>query len=358
MRRRAGALGVIALLVTALVGVVAPAAYADPGADTLAARVDDERAARGLAPLTHVLELRAVAQRRAEAMASAGALSHDPSIGGQVSNWSRVSENVGRGSDLEAVHAALMASAGHRANVLDSAVAQLGVGVAWDGRRFWVSQVFRAPTGQAVSAEPVPPPFVAPGACTSAPAAGFADVRPGAWYAAAVDCAVAFDLVQGTSATTYAPDGVLTRGQAASLLHRVVERSTSAAAGRGAPDAFTDDTGSPHEASLNALAQLEVLQGTAPGTSDLHAPLTRVQVVTLLVRLHERLAGQLPTSGVRFGDVVGGPRLQPVDKAVTAGLVTGTTGRTFSPDDVVRRDLMAVLLVRSHEGLRAAGALA
>lgn len=357
VRRRAATVGLVALLVTAVAGIVAPAAHADPGADTIAALVDDERTARGIAPLTHVQDLRAVAQRRAQAMASTGALSHDPPVGGQVADWSRVSENVGHGPDVATVHAALMASSGHRANLLDPAVSQLGVGVVWDGRRMWVSQVFRAATGAALAAAPVSPPFAPPAFCASAPSAGFSDVRPGAWYAGAVDCAVALDLVQGTSADTYAPDDALTRGQAASLLHRVVLRSTSAAAVRNAPDVFTDDAGSPHEPALNALSALGVLHGTAPGTSSLHAHLTRAQMSSLLVRLHERLAARLPTSGVRFADAATGPHVEAADKAVTAGLFTGTTARTFAPDTAVRRDLVAVLVVRSWTRLRDTGAL-
>lgn len=357
-RARAATVGLVVLLAAAVAGVAAPAASADPGADTLAARVDDERAARGLAPLVHVLDLRAVAQRRAQAMAASGVLAHDPPVATQVADWSRLSENLGRGADLEAVHDALMDSPGHRANILDPGVSQVGVGVVWDGRRLWVSQVFRAPTGAAVSADPVPPPFVAPGSCASAPPAGFSDVRTGAWYADAVDCAVALDLVQGTTPTTFSPAEALTRGQAASLLHRVVLRSTGAAAVHGAPDVFADDDGSPHEQALDALAGLGVLQGTAPGVSSLHAHLTRAQVASLLVRLHERLAGRLPTSGIRFVDAATSPHAEAIDKATTAGIATGTTGTTFTPHAAVRRDLVSVLLVRTHAGLRSKGALA
>lgn len=356
-RARVATVGLLVLLLGVVAGVVAPAAHADPGADTLAALVDDERAARGLPPLTHVVELRAVAQRRAERMASSGVLSHDPPVSGEVSNWSKLSENVARGLDLDGIHAALMASSGHRANLLDTGVSQLGVGVAWDGRRLWVSQVFRAPTGEAVHAEPVPPPFTPPAACGSSPPAGFSDVRPGAWYAGAVDCAVARDLVQGTTASTFSPRTVLTRGQAASLLYRVALRSSSRSTAEQAPDAFGDDTGSPHEQALNGLAALGVMQGTSPGVSSLHADVTRAQITSLLVRLHERLADRLPTSGVRFADASTGPHVEAIDKATTARITTGTTSRTFSPDVAVRRDLVSVLLVRTWAGLRERGAL-
>lgn len=355
---RAGAAGlVMALLAVLVVAVGAPAAHADPGADTLAARIDDERAAHGVAPLAHVQDLRAVAQRRAQALAGAGALSHDPPVGTQVADWSRVTENVGRAPDLEALHLALMASPSHRANILDPAVTQVGVGVVWDGVRVWVSQVFRAPTGAAVAADRVPPPFVAPAVCADAPAAGFSDVRAGAWYADAVDCAVALGLVQGTSQDGYQPGSAVTRGQVASLLHRVVLRSTSASEAAAAPDAFADDAGSPHEGALDALAALGVLHGTAPRESSLHTHVTRAQAAALVVRLHERLASPLPTSGVRFVDALAGTHTEAIDRAVTAGIVTGATSATFTPDVAVRRDLAAVLVVRTYAGLHAAGAL-
>ena len=357
---RTAAAGLGCLLVAALTLLTAPPAHAGSPAETLAARVADERAAHGRPPLVHVADLQAVAQQQAQAMAERGALFHTPGLGDRVGGWLRLTENVGQGPDLESVHAALMASTRHRANVLDPGVSQIGVGVVQAGGRLWVSQVFRQPTGAATGAEPVSPlpaPFVRPAFCAAAPAAPFGDVRRDAWYAGAVDCAVAAALVNGVTPSSYAPDRPVTRAQLASLLHRVVLRSTSAAAATAGPDLFDDDAGSPHEPAINALARLDVVHGTAPGQYDPQGHVTRAQAASMLVRLHERLAGPLAATGVSFVDVGDGAHAEAIDKAVSAGIATGTTATSFEPAAEVRRDLSAVLLVRTFSGLRDAGAL-
>lgn len=357
---RAAAAALALLLLAALSLLAAPPAHADGGAEALAVRVDDERAAHGRAPLVHVRDLQAVAQQQAQAMAARGGLFHDPSLGDRVRDWSRLTENVGQAADLESVHAALMASPGHRANILDPGVSQIGVGAVWSGGRLWVSQVFRQPVGAAVGAEPVSaptPPFAQPAFCAGAPAAPFTDVRRDAWFAGAVDCAVGVALVNGVTPTSYAPSRPVTRGQMASLLHRVVLRSSSAGAAAGAPDLFADDAGSPHERAIDALAHLDVVHGTAPGQYSPQRYVTRAQAAAMLVRLHERLAGPLPATGASFADVGDGTHAEAIDKAASAGIASGTTATTFSPAAEVRRDLTAVLLVRTFSGLRDAGAL-
>ena len=143
----------------------------------------------------------------------------------------------------------------------------------------------------------------------------------------------------------------------ASLMHRVVLRSTSAGTAAGAPDLFDDDDGSPHETAINVLGQLDVTYGTAPGQYSPQGSVTRAQAASLLVRLHERLGGPLPATGVSFTDVGAGPHAEAIDKAASAAIATGTTATTFAPTAEVRRDLTAVLLVRTFSGLRDAGAL-
>lgn len=357
---RTAAAALTVLLTAALTLLATPTASAEGTAEAMAARVNDERVAHGRAPLAHVRDLQAVAQQQAQAMAARGGLFHNEALGSRVLDWSRLTENVGQAADLESVHAALMASPGHRAHVLDPGVSQIGVGAVWSGGRLWVSQVYRQPVGSAVSAEPVSapnPPFVQPAFCAGASAAPFTDVRRDAWFAGAVDCAVVAALVNGVTPTSYAPARPVTRGQLASLLHRVVLRSSSAGAAAGAPDLFADDAGSPHERSINALAHLDVVHGTASGQYSPQGSVTRAQAASMLVRLHERLAGPLPSTGVSFADVGTGPHAEAIAKAASAGIATGTTATTFSPAGEVRRDLMAVLLVRTFNGLRDAGAL-
>ena len=84
------------------------------------------------------------AQRWAEHLASIGTLAHSKlSSGLDGLAWGAVAENVGRGSSIASVHESYMASAGHKANILDRRWDRVGTGhaVGRDGRVYTV-QVF------------------------------------------------------------------------------------------------------------------------------------------------------------------------------------------------------------------------
>lgn len=155
--RPASPLLVLALAWLALVLVLTPGVTAHASGDAeseLTSMVNAERAAAGLPALPVSGDLVDVARRHSSRMASSGTLQHNPHLGSEVSNWTRVTENVGRGPAARAIHDALMASSSHRANILDGAVQQIGVGIVVAGDTLWVTQVFRQPA----TASPAPPP--------------------------------------------------------------------------------------------------------------------------------------------------------------------------------------------------------
>lgn len=129
------------------VSAAAPAhAYAhDSRERRLVGWVNKERARAHLRPLAARSDLQTVAQRWAGRMAAANRLSHNPRLTRQVHSYRWVGENVGYGPQLGTVHAALMRSPGHRANVLNRAYTQVGVAVVVRGGRVWVVEVFRRP---------------------------------------------------------------------------------------------------------------------------------------------------------------------------------------------------------------------
>lgn len=159
-------------LVLALGSVVAAHASGDAEAE-LTSLVNAERAAAGLPALQVSGDLVDVARRHSSRMASSGTLQHNPHLGSEVSNWTRVTENVGQGPDARAIHDALMASSSHRANILDGAVSQVGVGVVVAGDTLWMTQVFRQPASAPAPpppADPTPPPPPAPAPAAPTPA--------------------------------------------------------------------------------------------------------------------------------------------------------------------------------------------
>lgn len=107
----------------------------------------------------------------------------------------------------------------------------------------------------------------------------FTDVNGGAYYADAVLWAVEQGITGGTAATTFSPDSGCTRAQAATFLWRA---SGSPAAGESnfsdvADSAYYAD-------AVDWAVANSVTQGTAAGTFSPNAACTRAQIVTFLYR--------------------------------------------------------------------------
>ncbi len=183
------------VLVLAALPLAAPAwpaaAEPDPGAESdLVAAANRERAARGAPPVTVAGDLQALARRHAHRMAERGEIHHNPALRAEAGDdWEELGENVGRGGDAAAVHAAFMDSPAHAAVILRPSYEEVGVGVVRTGDTIWVVEVFRrragAPAQGAVAHDPSPAaqPSSAPGGDGAPPAAAapvpIADGGPG-----------------------------------------------------------------------------------------------------------------------------------------------------------------------------------
>ena len=133
----------------AAVGVtVSTGAPAQADASTLYTLLNQSRQQAGLPLLARDSRLDAVAQSWSSKMASSGTLSHNPSYSSQIpSGWTRAGENVGYDYSDTGLHAAWMASSGHKANILGS---YTSVGIGWvkdPSGRVWGTQVFASYAG-------------------------------------------------------------------------------------------------------------------------------------------------------------------------------------------------------------------
>ncbi len=194
--RTAKALVFVALclaMATAVVSAQAVAAPPQPFLDQVIALTNQARADNGLPPLTANPLLTAAAQQHAEAMAADAFFDHiNPKTGAQPSDrvtaegyrWSVVAENIAAGDATPAdVMAGWLNSPGHRANILDKDVREIGVGYVFKPNdtfpgptgygHYWV-QVFAASQDGTVAA----PGTGAPGLASPAAAAAWQALCP------------------------------------------------------------------------------------------------------------------------------------------------------------------------------------
>lgn len=137
-RARTAVVAAAALAVALFAGACNPESYQTSD------MINHTRAQHGLHGLEFNAMLHMKAQAWAEHMSAQGGLSHSALRDGNWSEtWTKLGENVGRGSSLNDVHEAFMHSAPHRANILDPAYNKVGTGVVRgaDGQ-YWVVQEF------------------------------------------------------------------------------------------------------------------------------------------------------------------------------------------------------------------------
>jgi hypothetical protein len=101
-----------------------------------------------------------------------------------------------------------------------------------------------------------------------------------------VDCLAMFGITTGATATTYDPAGTIPRWAMALFIHRMFVPTSVAAAGLTAVPAFTDITGLSAEiqAAVNALASHGITLGTSATTFSPNDNVTREQMALFLNR--------------------------------------------------------------------------
>ncbi len=120
------------------------------GLEEMLARVNEMRAAAGLAPLMRDERLDRAARLHSEDMADHDMVAHvsprsgDPAarVAAQGVAVVAMSENISVNADVVAAHDAFVASETHRANLLNPTFNRIGLGVARATRGVYVTQVF------------------------------------------------------------------------------------------------------------------------------------------------------------------------------------------------------------------------
>lgn len=126
--------------------VVSPAAASSlesSHADTILAKVNELRAAYGLAPLTRYVELDAVAQDWSETMSRTGTFEHRAGFGAYPAGWGVAAENIASSYGVSDSDAGLQLfeqwrkSPGHLENMLRPDINSIGIGVSYNASNGW-----------------------------------------------------------------------------------------------------------------------------------------------------------------------------------------------------------------------------
>lgn len=200
--------------------------------------------------------------------------------------------------------------------------------------------------------------------CVNAPAtSSFTDVDD--THAAAVRCIEAAGVVNGVSATTFAPDDAVTRGQTASMIDELVVVSNRLEAEgadlRALPDApdprFRDvPPSSPHAEAIANLNEVGILEGYVDARYEPNQPVTRAQMASVIDRTHRVMTGDaLPVAGNAFVDDDASVHHEAINAVATADIVSGDTQGRFHPTQSVDRGQMASMLARFMAHLEQSG---
>lgn len=180
---------------------------------------------------------------------------------------------------------------------------------------------------------------------------GFPDVAAANPHETAVDCVVHWRVAQGRTDRAYGPAALVDRAQMASFLVRLVEASGGSLP-PASRDWFGDDGTTPHQDSINRLAEAGIVGGSRPGAYAPGAAVTRAQMAAFLTRAYDHRAEQsdrepLAEGADAFTDDEQSVLEPEINTAAGAGIAGGYGGGTYRPGGLVPRDQMATFLART-----------
>ena len=117
--------------------------------------------------------------------------------------------------------------------------------------------------------------------------ASFTDVKAGSWYADAVNWASEIGIVKGTSETKFSPSAPVTREQLAAILYRYAQSQGKGFTGVWAFELEFSDANTVSDYAYEAICWMTmhgVIQGMGNGTLAPRANATRAQIATMFMR--------------------------------------------------------------------------
>lgn len=180
------------------------------------------------------------------------------------------------------------------------------------------------------------------------PASVFGDLNLNSWSHDGIHYCVDKGLMNGMTATEFAPAGTLTRGMLVTILYR--HAGSPAAGARN----FTDVAqGAWYTDAIAWAAENDIVNGYGDGTFGPNDPITREQMATILYR-YARFQGQDVTDLANLSTYTDGNTTSDYAKAAMAwcvknGILNGYTDGTIKPTGTATREEIATVLMRFRE---------
>lgn len=170
----------------------------------------------------------------------------------------------------------------------------------------------------------------------------FGDARHAMTHGPQIACVASLGIAQGVDDDRYDPQAPVLRGQMASFLARTLGLDTS-----GSSD-FPDSQGTAHDGAIAAVVEAGVASGYTDGSFRPGDPITREQMASMLAAAANL---DVEVVGDRYGDLTGGVHDGAIEAVTAAGIAMGHDDGTYRPTEPVSRAQMASFLVRLHERL-------
>ena len=176
--------------------------------------------------------------------------------------------------------------------------------------------------------------------------APFTDVADDAWYKEAVDYVYANGLMSGTSATTFAPNMLLSRAMIAQVVHNLEDNPAAAEQG-----VFTDvAAGAWYADAVDWAAGEGIVSGYGNGKFGPEDNITREQMALILYGYAQYKGYDVSASGelssFTDGASTSGWAAEAVRWAVGSGLLSGKGGGVLDPQGTATRAEVASILMR------------
>ena len=174
----------------------------------------------------------------------------------------------------------------------------------------------------------------------------FSDVKDTDWFFDAVKFVSANGLMNGTAATTFAPDANLTRAMLVTVLYRYEKEP--AVSGNGG---FTDvPDGQWYTDAIAWAAANGIVNGVGDGKFNPNGSITREQLAAILYRYEQRKGDDIGAHGDLSTYTDGAKTAlwaaDAVRWAVGNGIITGTSASTVDPQGTATRAQVATMLMR------------